>query len=142
MKRIKVKNEEIARLLEADTTSFPKYTTQIINLANQNAQGTRPEIVGQMSELIQQFKGEKLKEWEQWYLSRHPEAIQKATDRILQMINSFQEVIPLIDEEMVRKWVKGLVIVKTFVGLKFQEAILKRISEYLGKNYRLAEPEE
>jgi len=33
--------------------SFPKYTTQIINIANQNAQGTRPKVVGQMSELIE-----------------------------------------------------------------------------------------
>jgi len=142
MKRIKLKNEEIARLLDADATSFPKYTTQIINLANQNAQGTRPEVVGQMSELIQNFKGNKLTEWEQWYLSEHPEAIQKATEKILQMIDNFKQVIHLIDEEMVRKWVKDLVIVKTFVGLKFQEAILKRVSEYLDKEYRIADPAE
>ena len=27
---------------------FPKYTTQLINIASQNAQGTRPSVVGQM----------------------------------------------------------------------------------------------
>ncbi|MBE0556936.1 MAG: MjaI family restriction endonuclease [Proteobacteria bacterium] len=142
MKRIKLKNEEITRLLDADATSFPKYATQIINLANQNGQGTLPEVVGQMSDLIQRFKGNKLMEWEEWYLSGHPEAIQKATEKILQMLDNFKQVINLIDEEMVRKWVKDLVIVKTFVGLKFQEAILKRASEYLGKEYRLTHSEE
>jgi len=71
------------QLLDADTTSFPKYATQIINLANQNAQGTRPEVVGQMSELIQEFRGKKLEEWEKWYLSRHPEAIEKAKTKIM-----------------------------------------------------------
>ena len=34
--------------------NFPKYTTQIINQASQNMQATRPKVVGQMSELIQQ----------------------------------------------------------------------------------------
>ncbi|MEZ4550348.1 MAG: MjaI family restriction endonuclease [Desulfobacterales bacterium] len=34
---------------------FPKYTTQLINLANQNSQATRAYNVGQMSELIQEF---------------------------------------------------------------------------------------
>lgn len=36
-------------LLEAH---FPQYTSQLINWANQNAQGTRPKVVGQMSELF------------------------------------------------------------------------------------------
>lgn len=31
---------------------FPKYTSQLINLANQNAQGSRPKTVGQLSELF------------------------------------------------------------------------------------------
>jgi hypothetical protein len=52
VKKIKIKNEEVTQLLEAEVVSFPKYATQLINLANQNGQGTRPEVVGQMSELI------------------------------------------------------------------------------------------
>jgi hypothetical protein len=47
-----------------------------------------------------------------------------------------------IDKETVRKWVEELVIVKTFSGLKFQEAILKKISLHFKKHYRLANPEE
>ena len=31
---------------------------------------------------------------------------------------------------------------KTFVGLKFQEAILKHVASYMKKEYRLAEPDE
>ena len=37
---------------------------------------------------------------------------------------------------------KLLVIVKTFVGLKFQEAIIKRVAETMGKAYRMSEPED
>ena len=101
MKKTKIKNEELSRLLDAEIVSFPKYATQLINLANQNAQGTRPEVVGQMSELIQEFKGRKLEEWERWYLSRHPEAVEKAKIKILQMMENFKQVMPLIDAEMI-----------------------------------------
>jgi len=142
MKKLKMKNEEITQLLDADVVTFPKYATQLINLANQNAQGTRPEVVGQMSELIQKFRGRKLDEWEKWYLSSHPEAIEKAKTKIMQMIENFKQVITQIDEEMIRALVKDLIIVKTFVGLKFQEAILKRIATHTGKSYRVSVPEE
>jgi ribosomal protein S19 len=142
MKKLKMRNEEITQLLDADVVSFPKYATQLMNLANQNAKGTRPEVVGQMSELIQKFRGRKLEEWEKWYLSSHPEAIEKAKTKIMQMIENFKLVITKIDEEMIRAWVKDLVIVKTFVGLKFQEAILKRVAVHTGKPYRISVPEE
>lgn len=101
MKKIRIKNEEVTQLLDAEVVSFPKYATQLINLANQNAQGTRPEVVGQMSDLIQQFKGRKLREWEEWYLNEHPEAIEKAKTKILQMMENFKKVITLIDAEMI-----------------------------------------
>jgi hypothetical protein len=142
MKKIKIKNDEVSRLLDAEIISFPKYATQLINLANQNAQATRPEVVGQMSELIQEFKGAKLMEWERWYLNRHPEAIERARNKILQMMENFKHVMKLIDAEMIEAWVKDLVIVKTFVGLKFQEAILKHLASYLKEDYRLADPDQ
>ena len=49
---IKIKNKDLIRELIGETKDFPKYTSQIINLANQNAQGTRPRVVGQLTELI------------------------------------------------------------------------------------------
>lgn len=142
MKKIKIKNEEVTQLLDAEVVSFPKYATQLINLANQNAQGTRPEVVGQMSELIKEFKGKKLEEWGTWYLNKYPEAIEKAKTKILQMMGNLKEVITLIDAQMIEAWVKDLVIVKTFVGLKFQEAIMKRVAAPMGKGYRMSDPED
>ncbi len=138
----KIKVDEIRRLMEIENPEFPKYATQIINLANQNAQATRPKVVGQMSELIKEFTGRTLEEWEEWYLKRYPDSIDRATKKILEMINNFREVINQIDEDMIRQWVRDLVIVKTFIGLRFQEAILKKISEKFGTNYRLSTPEE
>ena len=43
---------------------------------------------------------------------------------------------------MVEQWVRDLVIVKTFAGLRFQEAILKKGAEIKGTGYRFANPDE
>lgn len=140
--KFKIKNDEIKEIIKGDIVEFPKYSTQLMNLANQNAQGTRPRVVGQLSDLIQEFKGNNIKEWEEWYLIKKPTAINDAVDRIYPMIENLKEVIVKIDREMVDKWVKDLVITKTFLGLKFQEAILAKIAKEKKTTYRLSTPEE
>jgi len=140
--KVKITNEEIKELLGVKSFEFPKYSTQIINLANQNAQGTRPAVVGQMSDLIQEFSGKSIKEWEEWYLKQHPDAIQKATEKITGMIENFRNVMNKIDRELIENWVRDLVIIKTFVGLRFQEAILSKVANLLKTDYRLATLEE
>jgi hypothetical protein len=142
MKTIKILNNDILTLLETEASPFPKYATQILNLANQNAQGTRPAVVGQMSDLIQEFKGNKIKDWEEWYLEKHPEAITIAANKIFEMVTNFKGVMAQIDRDMVERWVKDLVKIKTFIGLKFQEAILKSVANFFKTTYRLAEPAE
>jgi hypothetical protein len=140
--RFKIPFNEVKELLGTEQFEFPKYSTQLLNLANQNAQGTRPSVVGQMSELIQEFSGQTIEEWEKWYIERHPEAIQKATQKVKEMIDNFKSVINLIDDAMISNWVKDLVIIKTFIGLKFQEAILSKIAGLIRTTYKLASPEE
>jgi uncharacterized protein YukE len=142
MKTIKIKNNEIVNDIVGKIKEFPKYTTQIINLSNQNAQGTRPKIVGQMSELIQQFKGNSIKEWEKWYKDTMPGAIDKATERIYGMIEQIKDATKLITKDMVKDWVEDLVINKTYIGLKFQESILKRVANSINGTWRLALPNE
>jgi type-2 restriction enzyme mjaI len=124
--KLKIPNSEVQELLSGKTYNYPIYTTQIMNLANLIAQGTRPKIVGQMSDLIQEFEGTELSEWEKWYLKSHPDAIDNATEKVYAMVTLFKDAILKIDKDIVRKWVEELVIVKTFSGLKFQEAILKK----------------
>ena len=136
--QVKIKNEQIALLSNAPTYSFPKYATQIINLANSDAQGTRPKVVGQMSELIKEFKGSSLSEWVEWYNSKQPDAIKNATDKIYSMFLEMKDTAGKIDRQMVENWVKDLVYTKTYVGLKFQEAIVSYIGKSLGLPYQLA----
>ncbi|MDI9391318.1 MAG: MjaI family restriction endonuclease [Synergistota bacterium] len=140
--KVKIGIKEIRNYVDIDTPEFPKYVNPLINLANRYAQGTRPKVVGQMSELINEFEGKTLSEWEKWYLEKKPEAIKNATEKILQKLKEFKNSLNKIDQAMVEQWVRDLVIVKTFIGLRFQEAILKRGAEIKNTSYRLSEPDE
>jgi len=139
---IKIKNEELVKELIGEVKDFPLYTTQLINLANQNAQGTRPRVVGQLTELIQECPEKTYEGWKKWYLSKYPNAIENATGRINEMMNNLKNAIKSIDKSMIKKWVEDLVLEKTFVGLRFQEAILKKVASIKNTDYRLAEPKE
>ncbi len=141
-----LKNDLIEDFNDSESFSFPKYTSQLINWANQNAQGTRPVVVGQMSELFPEFmaSGEEItiENWRNWYVERYPDAFDKATDKIFAQVEKLRNAIPLIDREMVERWVEDLVISKTFNGMYVQKAILASLAERKGTTYRLATPEE
>ena len=139
---IKINNKDLTKEIVGKTTTFPKYTTQILNIANQNAQGTRPKTVGQMSTLIQEFPGKTYSEWIIWYKKRMPEGINNATNKICNMIAQFSKAITQIDKRLVQEWVKDLVLTKTFTGFCFQESILRRVAEIKKESYRLSKPED
>jgi hypothetical protein len=141
-----IKNDELIVLNGSKAPDFPKYTSQLINWANQNAQGTRPVVVGQMSELFPEFMatGQEItiENWHDWYVERYPDAFEKATEKIYAQVQNLRDAIPLIDREMVKHWVEDLVIAKTFNGMYVQKAILASPAERKGTTYRLATPEE
>ncbi len=119
-----IKYHQIYARSDGDHFTFPKYTTQLINLANQNAQGTRPKVVGKMSDLITEFSGNTLQEWGQWYRVRKPEAIDEAVEKVYSMVVALKEAIALIDKGMVKEYIEDLLINKTFQGFKIQKKYL------------------
>lgn len=141
-----LKNESIELFNESEKTDFPKYTSQLINWANQNAQGTRPVVVGQMSELFPEFlesdEEKSIAGWRRWYMNRYPDSFDKATEKIYAQVENLRNAIPLIDEALVHSWVEDLVVNKTFNGLYVQKAILASLADKTGSTYRLATPEE
>ena len=142
----KINNEELQELNGVSSPIFPKYTSQLINWANQNAQGTRPRVVGQLSDLFPEYQNyEKeinIETWKSWYLKQYPSAIENATNKIYDQMQNLKEAIKLIDRNMIQAWVEDLVISKTYNGLYVQKAILAKIAEINGTDYRLASPEE
>jgi len=141
-----IKNESIAAYNASAPSEFPKYTSQLINWANQNAQGTRPVVVGQMSELFPAFAASgadiTIDNWRSWYIERYPDAFDKAADKIFAQVQNLQSAIQHIDRDMVLRWVEDLVIQKTFNGMYVQKAILASLAERQGTAFRLATPAE
>ena len=140
--KIKIKNEELIKELIGEIKNFPKYTTQLMNLANQNSQGTRPKVIGQLSELIQECPAKTYEGWKKWYLDKYPKAIDDATEKISLMIEKLKESIKLINKSMIRAWAEDLILEKTFIGLRFQEAILKKVAKIKNTTYRLSKSYE
>ena len=58
------------------------------------------------------------------------------------MVENFKETMGQIDRDLVERWVRDLVIVKTFIGMRFQEAILKKIADIKKCGFKIAKPEE
>ncbi|MBC8204245.1 MjaI family restriction endonuclease [bacterium] len=139
MVKLVLTDREIRDLLDIEQYEFPKYTSQLINLANQNAQGTRPKVVGQMSDLIQEFPGKEFEEWREWYLQKYPEKIDNTVVKIKDMIAKLHSAIMKIDESMIKDWVIDLALIKTFTGLKFHKAVLFKVAEHFHADYSLSE---
>lgn len=141
-----LKNENIEGYNNSENYSFPKYTSQLINWANQNAQGTRPKVVGQLSELFPEFVSKTehidIEYWKRFYVMQHPDAFKEATDKIYSQIENLRDAIQLIDRDMVQQWVEDLIINKTFNGMYVQKAILASLADLKDTNYRLATPNE
>jgi hypothetical protein len=137
-----ISNRDLIEHIAGKPVSYPKYTTQLMNLANQNAQSTRPNNVGQLSELIQKYEGQSYDGWVEFYLKRYPDAIDQAADRTYAMIENMRAAMQEIDRDMVRQWVEELVLAKTFAGLKYHETILRKIADIKKTSHRLAQPDE
>lgn len=116
MKKFKISNDEVAELSNAPQYQFPKYVTQVINLVNSNAGGTRPKIVGQMSDLVKEFDGRTIDEWIEWYTERYPNAVNVAVNKIWSMYEIMKPAFNSITKEMIENWVKDLVMVKRIVA--------------------------
>lgn len=140
---IRISEDEREELLRGESVEFPKYTGQILNVANQNASATQTTVVGEMSEIFDQFRQENpdgtYEDWVEFYYSKHNgrERIEEATDRIVPMVENFKEVIKEIDEEMTREWVEDLVLFKTFTGFGMEEAIAEKLAEELDCGYQV-----
>lgn len=140
--KVKISNKELQIDLIGKKEIFPKYASPLLNLANRFARATRPEVVGQMTELVKPFKS--YDEWKKWYLKNHSKEIETATDKILKMLEKFKEIVGAMVSEklMVKNWIEDLILIQTYVGLKFQEVIFKRVAKEVKKDYRLATPKE
>ena len=121
-----------------------KYVGSVINLANGFSRACRKDLVGQMSDLIQDYRRTTEKPtvegWEEFYDQvKGKERIDDATDICWEMYLKIKENMDALTKEDVKEWLHDLIIYKTFSGLQIQNDILEMVCE---NEYRLATPEE
>tara|TARA_B100001564_G_C20505237_1_gene608058 strand:+ start:318 stop:869 length:552 start_codon:yes stop_codon:yes gene_type:complete len=121
------------------------YVGSVINLGNSFSQATRPKNVGQMSDLIQEYRESTDKPtrdgWESFYNNRIGlDKIDIATDKTWDYVQRIKENLNSLTRNDVYEWEKDLIIDKTFAGLQVQLDILEMVSET--GDYRLSTPEE
>ena len=85
---------------------------------------------------MKEFNGENVDEWEKWYNQKCPDAISEATQKIWKMVVKLKDASQMIDYDMVKSWVRDLIVSKTFMGLKFEKAILKKGASLFNTTYR------
>ena len=93
-----------------------------------------------MSELIDHYPGDGYEAWVKWYKDQRPGALEEATERVYSMILKLQEALNSIDRTLVERWVHDLVLAKTYVGFRFQEAILTAAGRRLDRSIQRANP--
>ena len=149
MSTIRLDEGEREELVSGIDPSFPKYTTQIMNTANQNPQGTRPQTVGQLSQIIEEYKKEypegDFEDWEEFYYEEYDgeERIEEATEKVHDMVVKMREAAKEINEEIVHRWVEDLVLYKTYIGLgRTEEAIFEKLSKEYDLEYSQSTPKE
>lgn len=135
-KKIRISGEEREFLIRGENETFPKYTTQFLNLANQNAQSTRERFVGNMQDIIKDFENNHpngtYDDWIEFYKNEYngDQNLEQSADRLYEMVEDMREAIEEIDREMSFRFVRELVLYKTYMGenLDVKEAILEKLS--------------
>ena len=129
-------------IVARDSVKFPTYCSPLLNLANQYGRGTRPNVVGQLSEVIRDVRPATVDEWREKYYAQHPEAKQAAAIKIEHAIENLRKALDKIDHTMVEQWVDDLLITKTFTGFSHERVVLEALSQRMMGTYRPSTKED
>lgn len=126
------------KLLKKEKIDYPKYLYNHINASNLQRRATIPSKVGKVHQFYEIRKFRTMGEWKKYHEKNFPGSLKRAEAEIIEDLRSVG-----VSASYLKKWrpfikafVEELVIKHTFRGLKIQEAILIKISEMLGQEYR------
>lgn len=145
-----------------DTNATPKlgkYRSTLLNQINRWADGSKAENVGQVSELIKDFRERhpdgKLSDWKEYHKNLEGQnitvlqgngkkkkrvqvemaGIEQGVTDIRKKLDVVRESLNSLTDEDIRKWLENLTYEKTYCGLEAQNMILKQIAQKLGNGY-------
>ena len=124
---------------------WPKYSTQLLNLAGQNSQCFAAKRVGSMKELWLEFVAtevpDTLENWEAFYVDRMgTDVLDEATVRLYGMVSKMG--LSNIDEKMCADYVREVVYNKTHFGYGGEAMAIAVTAEYFDLPYRFSNAEE
>lgn len=127
------------KILKKTELHYPPYLYGLINSANTMSGSTRPNKIRKLHDLFKKRKFRSLGEWKKWYLSKHPNAINRAVSNILAVFEKNFDISASKRRKYrkyIRQFVENLVFEQTYRGLKIQEVIFIKMSKITGEKYR------
>jgi len=142
---IKLTGKHFKSKIEPRRREWPKYATQILNIAGQNSQAFRSKYVGHCKDTWLQMRSDGIKgtlsEWTKYYNDTHgSDGLSEAGKKIYTMIKKMQ--VGGITEEMCIDYVKEVVYNKTHMGMGGEEVAIRVVADYYGLPYRFSTAEE
>lgn len=137
---------QLPAYVEEKKKKFETYYSGFINDANRYGKGTKKENVGVMFNEFKRFcktvEKPELDSWTEWYNTNHKGAIKKATNDTFAKLQEMRRNIKKIKKADVEKWIRDLVITKSFNGLYLQREIIKFIADQKNATFRESTEEE
>jgi hypothetical protein len=148
----RIGTEERERLVAEEVEEFPintpKYTTYLLNPAINLSQSNRPEVVGQMSEIIDEFRTKHpdgtFEDWIEFYFEEYDgeRRLEEATEKAVPMVKKMKEAFEQVDKDMTHNYLRDLVLFKTYEGFDIQETILRKLRDIYDAEIERATPDD
>lgn len=125
---------------------WPKYATQLLNIATQNSKATHAKTNGSVKEMWLKMRSKgingTLDNWTKFYQQERggEQNLIEAGQKVYAMLQKMG--IPWITEEMCIDYIKELVYNKTHMGLGGEEMAIQAVARYYGKTYRFSNAKE
>lgn len=142
---IKLTAKNYRGVVQPRRRTWPTYATQLMNIAGQNSQATRPKRIGSLKETWSKMRTAGIKgtldNWTDYYNQTHGvDKLETAGNRIHEQL--IKMGIQWIDSGMCIEYVKETVYNKTHMGLGGEEMAIEVVAKHFSKPFRFSTPEE
>lgn len=143
---MKIKKEEVREILGVDdNVLFPKYVSGLLNFAFNTSRANAASKIGHVSTEIQSFdeevKNGSMDDFNEYLLGKFPNREEYSFEKTMGLLEGMKEALSVIDGDVVKDYMSNMKN-NTWVGLRVQETLLKKLADEAGSTWRLATQEE
>lgn len=142
---IKLTAKNYKGVIQRQRREWPKYATQLLNIAGQNCKAFDPKKVGSAKETWLEMRGQNipgtLENWENFYNAKpFAQNIPGQAQKLFEMIQKMK--VGGIDLSMCEDYIKEVIYNKTHMGMGGEEMALQAVAEYYNKTLRFSTADE